>query len=153
MIQLIGDSSRVHPSVILVGTGTITLGKNAQIRANTVIEMNDGKIEIGDSSVIGYNSFIQSTGTMKIGKGTLIGPLSCLLASSHRITDVPLVNESMIRGQLIIGDNVWIGANCTINYNINIGSDSIIGANSFVNKDINVRDIVGGVPAKKIKER
>jgi len=152
-IEIIKDASvRIDPTVKIFGTGKIILGPKVQIRAYAVIEI-DGTLEIGDQSVIGYHDFIQCSGDMKIGKGTLVGPNTVMLASSHRITNVPLVNEKMRRSFLTIGDNVWVGANCTINHGIVIGNNAIIGANSFVNKSVSADSIVGGVPAKLLRTR
>lgn len=51
-------------------------------------------------------------------------------------------------GPITIGDNVFIGANSTILYDVHIGNNVIIGAGSLVNKDIPDGVIVAGVPAK-----
>lgn len=53
-------------------------------------------------------------------------------------------------GPIIIGDNVFIGANSTILYDVHIGNNVIIGAGSLVNKDIPDGVIVAGVPAKVV---
>lgn len=50
-------------------------------------------------------------------------------------------------GEIHVGDNVFIGSNTTILYNVNIGSNVVIGAGSLVNKDIPSNSVVGGVPA------
>jgi acetyltransferase-like isoleucine patch superfamily enzyme len=57
------------------------------------------------------------------------------------------------RGNIIIGDDVWIGANCTILDNVKINTGSIIAAGSIVTKDVPPYAIVGGNPAKVIKYR
>lgn len=62
----------------------------------------------------------------------------------------PKVREKV--GCIEIGDNVFIGANSTILYNVRIGSNVIIGANSLVTKDIPDNSIVAGIPAHKIGE-
>ena len=144
--------SRIDETVKIIGNGKITLGNNVQLRAYTVIEI-DGMLNISENSVLGYHSFIQCSGTMHIGKGTLIGPNTVLLASSHKITEVPLIKETIERSHLTIKDNVWIGANCTINNGIIIYDNAIIAANSFVNKDVESNSIVGGTPAKLIRHR
>lgn len=49
-----------------------------------------------------------------------------------------------------VGNNVFIGANCTILGNVRIGDNVIVSANSLVNKDLESGGIYGGIPAKKI---
>lgn len=53
-------------------------------------------------------------------------------------------------GKIVIGDNVVIGSNSTILYDVTVGSDSIIAAGSVVSKDVPEGAIVGGAPAKVI---
>ena len=53
----------------------------------------------------------------------------------------------------VIGNDVWIGAQCYIRMGVSIGDGAVIGANSFVNKDVPPYAIVAGSPAKIIKYR
>lgn len=53
---------------------------------------------------------------------------------------------------VIIGNNVWIGANAILLPGVTIGDESIIAAGSLVNRDVPPRTVVGGVPAKVIKK-
>jgi acetyltransferase-like isoleucine patch superfamily enzyme len=147
-----GINCKIDETVKIIGDGKLILGNRAQIRAFSVIEL-DGTLTIGEQSVLGYHGFIQCSGEVIIGKGTLIGPSCVLLGSSHQITTVPLVQEAMLRSKLILGDNIWIGALCTINHGISLGDNCIIGANSFVNRSVEANAIVGGVPAKHIRYR
>ena len=52
-----------------------------------------------------------------------------------------------------IGKDVWIGSNCIITAGVNIESGSVIAAGSIVTKNVQANQIVGGNPAKLIKER
>lgn len=58
-----------------------------------------------------------------------------------------------IKGDLVIGNDVWIGYNATIMAGVTIGDGAIIAANSTVVKDIAPYSIVGGNPATEIKKR
>jgi acetyltransferase-like isoleucine patch superfamily enzyme len=60
---------------------------------------------------------------------------------------------NITKGPIIIEDNVWIGANCTITDGVRIGRDAVIAANSVVTTDVAPYDLVGGAPAKFISNR
>ncbi len=52
------------------------------------------------------------------------------------------------KGTIVFGNNIFVGANTTVLYDVTIGDNVVIGANSLVNKDIPSNSIVGGVPAR-----
>lgn len=55
-----------------------------------------------------------------------------------------------IIGCIEIGDNVFVGANATILYDVRIGNNVIVGAGSIVNRDVEDNSVVAGVPARRI---
>jgi virginiamycin A acetyltransferase len=57
------------------------------------------------------------------------------------------------KGNIHIGNDVWIGYNATIMAGVNIGDGAIIAANSTITRDVEPYTIVGGNPAKKIRKR
>jgi virginiamycin A acetyltransferase len=57
------------------------------------------------------------------------------------------------KGDIIIGNDVWIGYNATVMAGVTIGDGAVIAANSTVIKDVDPYSIVGGNPAKEIKKR
>lgn len=65
----------------------------------------------------------------------------------------PSISELPVKGDTIIGNDVWIGQNVTIMPGIHIGDGAIIAANSVVSKNIPAYHIAGGNPAKIIKKR
>ena len=66
---------------------------------------------------------------------------------------MPSLDELPIKGDTVIGNDVWIGTNVTIMPGIHIGDGSIIATNSTVTKDVDPYSIVGGNPAKEIRKR
>ena len=89
------------------------------------------------------------------GKNVLIGPNVVIRSSNHNYAEinVPIINQGMTKGEIIIEDNVWISSNCVILPNCTIGEGAIVAAGAVVTKDIEPYSIVGGIPAKKIGVR
>lgn len=69
------------------------------------------------------------------------------------IQDVPSINDMPVKGNTVIGNDVWIGQNATILPGVHIGNGAIIGANSVVGSDIEPYAVVVGNPARTIRKR
>ncbi|TRX34801.1 acyltransferase [Flavobacterium sp. ZT3R18] len=132
------------------------LNKNFRFNGRDIIFYGDGDIVIGDSSYIGELSTIQVVkgNSVKIGKGCQISH-NVRVYTSTDIADQDFSLENRLKksANVIIGDFVWIGANVFINPGVEIGNNSIIGANSVVTKSVEANTIVGGVPARIIKQK
>ncbi|CAH1192460.1 Virginiamycin A acetyltransferase [Paenibacillus auburnensis] len=66
---------------------------------------------------------------------------------------VPTLEQLSIKGDTVIGNDVWIGRGATIMPGVSIGDGAIIGARAVVVKDVRPYTIVGGNPAKEIRQR
>lgn len=122
---------------------------------------------IHDFSYVSYNCTINNCVIGKfcsIAKGVKIGlgkhPInfistSPLFYSPNNPLKTVLSKKLMFEDNksIVIGNDVWIGANVIVLDGVTIGNGAIIGANSVVNKDVLPYSIVGGVPAKEIKKR
>jgi maltose O-acetyltransferase len=120
-----------------------------------IIFYGEGEIRCNESSYIGAYSTIQSSKGNKviIGKGCQISHNVRIYSQSANADQNFEFYDSSIakKGDVVIGDYVWIGANVMINPNLKIGNNSVLGANSVVTKDVEPFTIVGGVPAKLIR--
>jgi len=99
-------------------------------------------------------------GELLIGNYVSVGPGTVLLTAvySHKeglrmVDRLPEGQAHALYQKLIIEDDVYIGANCTIMPGITIRQGSLIGANSFINKDTEPWSINAGSPGKKIGMR
>ena len=63
----------------------------------------------------------------------------------------PLEREVYSKGPVIIEKNVWIGDKVTILPGVTVGQGAVIAANSVVSKDVPAFSVVGGIPAKLLK--
>ena len=111
--------------------------------------------DCGKNITIGKNVFInsgcrfQDQGGITIGDGALIGHNAVLATLNHGIK--PTDRSATYPDPIVIGKNVWIGANATVTPGATIGDNAIIAAGAVVAKDVPANTIVGGVPAKVIK--
>lgn len=85
----------------------------------------------------------------------MIAPNCCLVAFDHGmdIGSIPMIQQPTIETPINIGNDVWIGANCTVTRGVRIGNGAIIAANSVVIRDVKDNEIVGGTPARHIRFR
>ena len=154
-----GENVRIYPLAKLAYPHVIELGNYCRIRDFVFIFAGQGVI-IGDYSDLQPGSVIWGGGTTIIGHRVSVGPGTVLLSAvySHEkglkmVDGLPKGSSKALYGKLVIGDDVYIGANCTLMPEITVGEGAIIGAGSFVNKNIEPWTIVAGSPAKKIGSR
>ena len=77
-----------------------------------------------------------------------------MITENHNYEGVKLpYDETFVKKEIIIGDNVWFGNRVLVVGNVTIGEGAIIAAGSVVVKDVPALAIVGGNPAKVIKSR
>lgn len=128
----------------------LTIGKSSEIRRHSDIEVN-GKLSIGSNVTIGVRAFIQADGEVTIGDGVLLGPDVKIFSTTHQYGSNLEIHKPLIKGNVFIGNNVWIGSGAIISKDVTIGDNAVIGANSFVNSDVPKNSVVAGSPAKVIK--
>jgi acetyltransferase-like isoleucine patch superfamily enzyme len=129
----------------------------ALICEGVLIRNGSGKVEIGENSQVGpYTIIFAGRLGVFIGKNVMIAPHVVIAAGNHDYRDLerPMrFSTAFSSGPIIIGNDVWIGANSTITDGITIGDGAVIGANSAVTHDVASFDIVAGVPARIIRNR
>lgn len=112
------------------------------------------KISIGDNSGIGVNCNI--VGEVVIKNNVMMGEDCILITTCHEFMDikVPMIEQGMKpEKKIVIGDDVWIGSRCIILPGVVIGRGTIVAAGSVVTKSFGDYLVVGGNPAKVIKNR
>lgn len=141
----------------MTGCNNIQVGNNISIMRLCSLHARDGRLEMGNNIRINSNTCIGASdgGKIIIGDNVLIAQNVVLRASDHGHSsiDIPIIQQGHTGGEIIIEDDVWIGANSVITRNVTIGSHSIIGAGSIVTKDVEPYSIVGGSPARLISKR
>ena len=132
-----------------------TLGKYAIIECTGVLRNVGSSLKIGNNVGINHYCFIGVRGDIVIGDNVIFGPRVNVFSENHNYKnlDIPIKNQGVTKDKTIIGSDVWIGANASIMSGVEIGDGCIIAAGAVVTKDIPSYSIVGGVPAKILKNR
>ena len=116
----------------------------------------EGRIELGADSYIGELSTIQASSghRVRIGRACRISHnVRIYTETSDADCDFRAGEDRVVRGDVRIGDGVWIGANALVAPGVAIGDNAVVGANSVVTADIPVGEIWGGVPARFIRAK
>lgn len=131
------------------GIAGIQIGKGAAIHMGANF-YNPKNIKIGDGTIIGENAVFDGRDKLTIGNHVDIASGVMIYNSWHDIEDPEF---GALREPVIIEDYVFIGPRAIILPGTKIGRGAIVAAGSVVTKDVNDFEVVGGVPAKIIKER
>ncbi|HEY5856940.1 MAG TPA: sugar O-acetyltransferase [Aldersonia sp.] len=124
----VDDSVVVFPPFTSDFGKNITLGKRVFINSGCRFQ-DQGGVVIGDDCLIGHN--------------VVLATLNHDLSASRR-TD-------MHPAPILIGRNVWIGANVTVLPGVTIGDNAVVGAGSVVTKDVPADSVVVGSPARVVR--
>jgi len=114
--------------------------------------VGDPSIQVGDNFYMNVGCHI--LGEIIIGDDVIIGPKTVMWGRDHGTACTELIRKQPhIKESIIIGNDVWIGANVTILKGVHIGDGAVVGAGSVVVKDIPAYSIAVGNPAQVVKLR
>lgn len=105
--------------------------------------------KIGKNVFINHGCSFLDLGGITIEDDVLIGPQVKLLTENHPLD--PAARKGLITRPILIKQNSWIGAGATILPGVTIGENSVVAAGAVVSKDVPTNTVVGGIPAKLIK--
>ena len=130
----------------------LSLGKKALIEGLSVVCTWHGDVILEDGASIGIGSIVM--GPVLIGENSACSQNCFISGQSHRYEDVSknFLRQGVKTEQVVIGKNVWIGANSVILPGVKIGNNSVIGAGSIVTEDVPPLSVAVGNPAKVIKQ-
>ncbi|CAK7892023.1 sophorolipid acetyltransferase [[Candida] anglica] len=109
-------------------------------------------ISLGKNFYANFNTTFLDCTLIKFGDNVLVGPNVTFTTATH-----PVDPEARLQGvefafPITVGDNVWFGANAVVLPGVTIGDGAVIAAGAVVNKDVPAYTVVGGIPAKVLKE-
>ena len=106
-------------------------------------------IDIGENVFINWGFNTVSTGGITIKDGAMIGPNVSLLTANHDLNNLQII----ICKPIVIGKNAWVGEGAKILQGVTVGEGAVVAAGAVVTKDVPPFTIVGGNPARILKEK
>jgi len=139
----------------------LEVGKNVAIEHGTILSWpSDGeaRIEIGSSTWIGpYNNLRTARGgRLVIGGNCLISQFCTLITHNHGLERSQKIQSQPVRTDVydvVIGDDVWVGAGAVLLPGARVGTGAVIAAGAVVNGEVPSYEVWGGVPARRLGER
>lgn len=160
-----GKEVQIHRPISIRGMQYMSIGDYFKLDVGSILEAWDEhngfnfipSIEIGNNVSLGKNCHIGCVNRVRIGDNVLGGNDILIIDHNHGMsneTDIylpPNKRKLSSHGEIVIGDNVWIGDKVTILAGIHIGNNCVVGANTVVTKDIPDNCVVVGNPSRIIR--
>ena len=121
-------------------------GDDTEIMSPFFSSWGGKNISIGNNCYINFNVTMIDDGKIEIGNNVLIGPNVTISTVNHPLAYEERIKNKIYVKNVIIEDNVWIGANCVILPGVKIEKNSVIGAGSVVTKNIPSNVLAVGNP-------
>lgn len=135
---------------VLVGAG-VSIEVGARLAAAC-----DAELTVGDHVAIGpYNFLSAFGGSLRIGDWCMMGPFVSFHTVDHgtELGAGPMRLQPGVPGDIVVGEDVWLGAGAVVLKGVTIGDGAVIAAGAVVAADVEPNAIVGGVPARLLKHR
>lgn len=148
-----GKGSKIYGSVRMDTPPyrKFSLGTHSVVESYSCINNAVGDVVIGDHTRIGIHNTI--IGPVTIGSHVNLAQGITVTALNHNFENIKerIDSQGITTKQVVINDDVWIGANAVILPGVTIGRHAVVAAGAVVTTDVPENTVVGGVPAKIIK--
>jgi acetyltransferase-like isoleucine patch superfamily enzyme len=138
------DITQIH----LKSQSSLILQNNSMIGSGSTINLEEGAtLSIGENTYFSSHTILAASSNITIGKrGMFSWNVNIFDDDGHNY------DQQSSCSPITIGDNVWCGCNVTILKGVTIGDNSIIASGAVVTKSFPNNSVIGGVPAKLIRE-
>ena len=141
------------PRGVQIGANTLVM-HGAILHVYNFRGMPQSGITIGRDGLIGEYTMIRGQGGVTIGDRVYTSPLVQIVAVNHVFDDPerPFIEQGITAQGIVIEDDVWIGSGAVITDGVHIGKGAVVAAGAVVTQGVPAHTVVGGVPARVIKQ-
>ena len=137
------------------GFGRIILGRWVHLGDGNQLRAHEGTLRIGDKCVFGRENTVNCYLDVEIGARTLVADWVHVTDFDHRFDDIhqPVKDQGIVKTPVRIGPDCWLGVKSTVLRGSVLGRGSVVAAHSVVRGVFPELSVVGGVPARVLKDR
>ena len=151
--RLLKTTCHIDTGVSITNPQNFTTGEGCALYHGTHILNTEGHVKLGNHSHLGALCYVNVCfGSVTVGDDVAIGPHTSIIAYSNHYKEGQKITEQYIQQDVNIGNNVFIGAHCTILPGAVINDNVVVGAGSTVKGTLSGPAIYAGSPCKKIRD-
>lgn len=121
---------------------SVVFGRSVGFSSDCAITIRNGaSLRIGNNFGVNKNLFMACRNKIEIGDNVIIGPNVVIVDNNHDYKADNMRNNYVLK-YVIIGNNVWIGANCIILPGVSIGDNCVIAAGTIVTKSVSSNTLI-----------
>ncbi|MCC7359754.1 MAG: acyltransferase [Anaerolineales bacterium] len=141
------------PGGVEIGPRTLVM-HGAVLHVYNFRDLPRAGIRIGCDSLIGEYSVIRGQGGVTIGDRVYTSPMTQIIAVNHVFDDParPFVAQGITAEGIVIEDDVWLGSAAVVTDGVRVGRGAVVAAGAVVTRDVAPHTVVGGVPARTLRE-
>ncbi len=153
LIQILVEKAQ-NRKLQIIRSKFLRIGENCQLQNDIIISVAN-RISLGNDIYIGNGATLNGLGGVTIEDGVIIGPNVFIHSANHRFRDAEYLpyDQFHVFKEVVIKENVWIGANVCITPGTVIGEGAIVGMGTVLHGEIPAYSIVAGNPYKIIGKR
>jgi acetyltransferase-like isoleucine patch superfamily enzyme len=151
-----GEGSVIEADVLIFHPDHVAIGRDVYVGHLAILKgYHRNRLEIGDGSWIGEQSFLHAAGGITIGRNVGIGPGVRIITSRHAEAgrDTPILHSPITFAPVAIGDDADLGIGSIVMPGVTIGRGVQVGAGAVVVRDLPDYAVAAGVPARVIRTR
>ncbi len=137
------------------GYAQLILGRWVHVGDENRLRCHEGVLTVGDKAVFGRDNTVNCYLDIEIGAACIVADWVYICDFDHVTDDIhtPIKDQGIVKTPVRIGSDVWFGVKSTVLRGTCVGRGSVIAAHAVVREDVPPASIVGGVPARVLKDR
>jgi acetyltransferase-like isoleucine patch superfamily enzyme len=137
------------------GYGRLILGRWVHIGDENRLRCHEGTLRVGDKCVFGRDNTVNCYLDIEFGAATIVADWVYVCDFDHVTDDIhiPIKDQGIIKSPVRIGPDVWVGTKASILRGTRIGQGCVVAAHAVVKGDVAPFTVVGGAPARPLKDR